>query len=98
MVEAACGRVLPAEASGRTVDQVALDLLAGSVTHDEWCRREVEKGQLSARQDELPRHADVKNGSALSRLMHVRWTALAAEDLEHILTTSHKTVPLPSNR
>ena len=48
-----------AEGSGRTVDQVALDLLAGSVTHDEWFRREVEKGRLSARQDELLPHADV---------------------------------------
>ena len=33
--------------SGRTVDEVALDLLAGSLTHDEWFRREVEKGRVS---------------------------------------------------
>jgi predicted transcriptional regulator len=30
--------------TGRTVDQVAIDLLANSVDHDEWFRREVEKG------------------------------------------------------
>jgi predicted transcriptional regulator len=29
--------------TGRTVDQVALDLLASSVDHDEWFRREVER-------------------------------------------------------
>lgn len=33
-----------AEETGRTVDQVALDLLASSVDHDEGFRREVEKG------------------------------------------------------
>jgi predicted transcriptional regulator len=36
--------------SGRTVDQLALDLLANSVEHDEWFRSEVEKGRLSARE------------------------------------------------
>lgn len=35
--------------TGRTVDQVALDLLVSSVDHDEWLRREVEKGRLLAR-------------------------------------------------
>jgi predicted transcriptional regulator len=31
--------------TGRTIDQVALDLLASSVDHDEWFRAEVEKGR-----------------------------------------------------
>jgi predicted transcriptional regulator len=31
--------------TGRTADQVALDLLASSVDHDEWFRSEVEKGR-----------------------------------------------------
>jgi predicted transcriptional regulator len=38
---------------GRTVDQVALDLLASSVDHDEWFRREAEKGLTSAREGRL---------------------------------------------
>lgn len=45
--------------SGRTVDQVALDLLANSVDHDEWFRREVEKGRLSAREGRLLDHDEV---------------------------------------
>ncbi len=45
--------------TGRTADQVALDLLAGSVEHDEWFRREVEKGRLSAREDRLLDHSEV---------------------------------------
>ena len=45
--------------SGRTVDQVALDLLANSVDHDEWFRREVEKGRLSARNGRLLDHDEV---------------------------------------
>jgi predicted transcriptional regulator len=48
-----------AEGSGRTVDQIALDLLAGSVTHDDWFRRAVEKGRRSAREGELLNHAEV---------------------------------------
>lgn len=48
-----------AEATGRTVDQVALDLQASSVDHDEWCRREVEKGRLSAREGRLIDHDEV---------------------------------------
>ena len=48
-----------AEESGRTVDQVALDLLASSVDHDEWFRREVEKGRLSAREGRLLDHDEV---------------------------------------
>ena len=39
--------------TGRTVDRVALELLVGSVGHDEWFRREVAKGRLSARGDRL---------------------------------------------
>jgi len=34
--------------TGRSVDQVALDLLASSIDHDEWFRSEVEKGRTSA--------------------------------------------------
>ena len=49
---------LAAEA-GRTVDQVALDLLASSVDHDEWFRREVEQGRASAREDRLLDHDEV---------------------------------------
>jgi hypothetical protein len=34
--------------TGRTADQVALDLLANSVEHDEGFRGEIEKGRLAA--------------------------------------------------
>jgi predicted transcriptional regulator len=37
-----------ASETGRTVDQVALDLLASSIDHDEWFRGEVEKGRAAA--------------------------------------------------
>ena len=37
-----------AEGTGRNVEQLALDLLATSVDYDEWFRREVEKGRVSA--------------------------------------------------
>jgi predicted transcriptional regulator len=39
--------------TGRTVDQVAIDLLTSSVDHDEWFRAEVEKGRTSAREGKL---------------------------------------------
>ena len=39
--------------TGRTVDQVAPDLLASSVNHDEWFRQEVEKGRVAAREGRL---------------------------------------------
>ena len=45
--------------TGRTADQVALDLLASSVDHDEWFRGEVEKGRASAREGRLIEHEDV---------------------------------------
>ena len=48
-----------AEETGRTVDQVALDLLASSVDHDEWLRREVEKGRAAAREGRLLDHDEV---------------------------------------
>lgn len=48
-----------AEDTGRTVGQVALDLLASSVDHDEWFRREVEKGRISAREGQLLEHDEV---------------------------------------
>lgn len=45
--------------TGRTVDQVAIDLLASSMDHDEWFRAEVEKGRIAAREDRLLEHDDV---------------------------------------
>lgn len=45
--------------TGRTADQVALNLLVSSVDHDEWFRREVEKGRLSAREGRLLDHDEV---------------------------------------
>jgi predicted transcriptional regulator len=45
--------------TGRTADQVALDLLASSVDHDEWFRAEVEKGRTGAREGKLLEHDDV---------------------------------------
>jgi predicted transcriptional regulator len=39
--------------TGRTVDQVALDLLTNSVEHDEWFRSEIEKGRFSASEGRL---------------------------------------------
>jgi predicted transcriptional regulator len=48
-----------AEESGRTVAQVALDLLASSVDQDEWFRREVERGRASAREGRLLDHDEV---------------------------------------
>lgn len=45
--------------TGRTIDKVALDLLASSMEHDEWFRDEVEKGRASARESRLLEHDDV---------------------------------------
>ena len=45
--------------TGRTVDQVALDLLASSMDHDEWFRAEVEKGRAAAREGRLTEHDEV---------------------------------------
>lgn len=45
--------------TGRTADQVAIDLLASSVDHDEWFRDEVETGRASAREGRLIEHDDV---------------------------------------
>lgn len=45
--------------SGRRVDEVALDLLAGPIDHDEWIRNEVEKGRLAAREGRLAEHAEI---------------------------------------
>jgi predicted transcriptional regulator len=44
--------------TGRTVDQVTLDLLASSMEHDEWFRSEVEKGRAAAREGRLLEHDD----------------------------------------
>lgn len=45
--------------TGRDAGQVALDLLAGSVEHDEWFRREVERGRAAARDGRLLDHEEV---------------------------------------
>ena len=45
--------------TGRTVDQVALDLLATSMDRDEWFFTEVEKGRRAARDGRLLDHNDV---------------------------------------
>jgi predicted transcriptional regulator len=45
--------------TGRTADQVALDLLANSVDHDEWFRGEVERGRTAVREGRLIDHDDV---------------------------------------
>jgi predicted transcriptional regulator len=45
--------------TGRTADQVALDLLASSMDHDEWFRAEVEKGRAAAGEGRLLEHDDV---------------------------------------
>ena len=45
--------------TGRTAGQVALDLLASSVDHDEWFRAEVEKGRTATREGKLLDHDDV---------------------------------------
>jgi predicted transcriptional regulator len=48
-----------ASETGRTVDQVALDLLASSIDHDEWFRGEVELGRTAAREGRLLDHDEV---------------------------------------
>ena len=45
--------------TGRHANQVALDLLANSVEHDDWFRREVEKGRVAAREGRLLDHDEV---------------------------------------
>lgn len=45
--------------TGRKADRVALDLLSGSIEHDDWFRREVEKGRASVREGRLLDHDEV---------------------------------------
>jgi predicted transcriptional regulator len=45
--------------TGRTTDQVALDLLANSVDHEEWFRAQVEKGRTAIRDGRVLEHDDV---------------------------------------
>jgi predicted transcriptional regulator len=45
--------------TGRPVAEVALDLLASSVDHDEWFRQEVEKGRAAVQEGRLIEHHDV---------------------------------------
>lgn len=47
--------------TGRTADQVALDLLTNSVEYDQWFRSEVEKGRLSAKEGRLLDHEEVRS-------------------------------------
>ncbi len=56
-LEAKLARV--AAGSGRTADEVALEMLAVSVEHDEWFRNEVEMGRLSAREGRLISEEDL---------------------------------------
>lgn len=48
-----------ADTTGRTATQLALDLLAAATEHDEWFRREVEKGRASARAGRLLGRAEL---------------------------------------
>ena len=45
--------------TGRTVDQMTLDLLATSMDHDEWFHAELEMGRAAAREGRLLEHDDV---------------------------------------
>jgi predicted transcriptional regulator len=45
--------------TGRTADQVALDLLASSMDHDDWFRAEIENGRAAADEGRLLEHNDV---------------------------------------
>ena len=45
--------------TGRTANEVALDLLASSVDHEDWFRAEVEKGRAAAREGRLIEHDDI---------------------------------------
>jgi predicted transcriptional regulator len=47
--------------TGRTADQVALDLLSNSVEHDEWFRAEIEKVRLAASEGRLLDHQEVRS-------------------------------------
>ena len=57
--ELAAKLTLLAAESGRTVGEVALDLLASSVEHDEWFHAEVKKGIASANEGRLIEHDEV---------------------------------------
>ena len=48
-----------AAAAGRQPDQLALDLLASEVDHEDWFRAEVETGRASARLGRLLEHDTV---------------------------------------
>jgi predicted transcriptional regulator len=56
--------------TGRTVDQVALDLLANSMDHDEWFRGEVERAAL------LP----AKAGCSSTMKSRLAWISAIAVD------------------
>jgi predicted transcriptional regulator len=56
-IEARLNRL--AEGTGRNPEQLALDLLATSLDHDEWFKREVEKGRASAREGRLLERDDI---------------------------------------
>lgn len=46
--------------TGRTADQVALDLLTNSIDHDDWFRAEVEKSRTATREGRLLERDDVE--------------------------------------
>jgi predicted transcriptional regulator len=48
-----------AKETGRGADELALDLLGRLIEHDEWFRREIEKGLVSAREGRLLDHDEV---------------------------------------
>ena len=56
-LEAKLARV--AAKTGRTLQEVRLDLLAISMEHHEWFRAEIEKGRTAAREGRLLEHDDV---------------------------------------
>jgi predicted transcriptional regulator len=51
--------------TGRTVDQVAVDLLTTSMDHEEWFRTEVDKGRIAAREGRLLDHEMLLLGSII---------------------------------
>lgn len=47
--------------TGRTANQIAMDLLANAVEYDEWFHAEVEKGRLSAKEGRLLDHQEIRS-------------------------------------
>jgi predicted transcriptional regulator len=83
--------------TGRTVDEVALELLATSMDHDEWFRAEVEKGRVAAREGRLLEHDDV--AARLDRRYRGRFASAGRRMRPTIsnasATTSRRVVQVP---